>query len=146
MKQALTSPQSNIGRKQLVDANFRAFAQFAEALHRHQIQQIDCEWCSHPELMEIYDQDLRGETRERLRQMSNKIGFSYFDETQMPTFNSSDFADPYHLGKPGRKRLSLWLAAILTQGVNHKSSQQIRAGENPSDLCSSSTDFSSGKH
>lgn len=106
--------KKNIGHKELVNANFRAFEQFANILHSHGIRLFVVEGQVHPAARAAYDRDnLQLQTRGRLTDMSESAQFEYFNSEQMPEFEAEDFADAYHLNSAGSQKLSTFLISIL---------------------------------
>ncbi len=113
MEYAQESLRNNVGRKQFVDTNFRAFEQFARALQDANVRLLVCEGSTHPDATAVYDPQFRSETRNRLQELAKTVGFQYLDESQLPAFTREDFADPYHLNQHGCSRFSAFLADVV---------------------------------
>jgi hypothetical protein len=113
---AIDSLKKNIGHKELVEANFRAFQIFAEQLQLRNVKLMVVEGQVHPLARKAYDTDnLQVTTRNRLAAMADELQFTYFDSIQMPLFTSLDFADAYHLNSQGRSKLTTFVASELNK-------------------------------
>lgn len=113
MELAQVSLKQNVGRKRMLEANFRGFAQFVADVRAANIEIIVCEGTTHPDAVAVYERDFRLETRLRLRDLSMSHGFQYLDESQLPLWTRDDFADPYHLNEQGRWKFSRLLADVV---------------------------------
>lgn len=113
---AVSSLQNNVGRKELVDVNFRCIEQFASRLKVQGTQLIVLEGQMQPKIRPLYDRDgLQQETRTRLAEMADRMGFEYLPQHELPALTNDDFADPYHLNASGRSKLSMFLTSYLGQ-------------------------------
>jgi hypothetical protein len=116
LSEAIGFLKQNIGHKDLVEANFESFEQFARNVHRQNIELIVLEGFVHPEARAAYDRDgLQKNTRKRLSEMAAENGFSYLNESQLPELTATDFADAYHVNEVGRQKLSAFLGSYLSQ-------------------------------
>lgn len=100
-------------RGRLQEASVESFAKFAAGLRTAGVELIVFEGMINPLATDIYPVDFRIETRLRLRQMSDDLGFVFVDETAMPRFGAGDFQDAIHLGATGRRRLTRFMAMTL---------------------------------
>ena len=115
-KAAVSSLQNNVGRKELVDVNFRCIEQFVTRLKEQGIRLIVLEGQMQPKIRPLYDRDgLQQETRSRLSAMADSMGFEYLPQHKLPALTNEDFADPYHLNATGRHKLSTFLTSYLGQ-------------------------------
>ncbi len=110
----------NIQQTDLVETNFDSLELFAKAIVKNGIKLYILEGINHPVAMPIYDpgSTFRRETRNRLRSMADRIGFCYVDESQIPVFDASDFADVVHLNDEARNRFTCFLADYFADPVN----------------------------
>lgn len=111
---AVSSLQNNVGRKELVDVNFRCIEQFATRLKEQGTRLIVLEGQMQPKIRPLYDRDgLQQETRLQLSAMADRVGFEYLPQHKLPALTNGDFADPYHLNASGRHKLSMFLTSYL---------------------------------
>lgn len=114
LKTAIDFLRKNVGRKELVEANFRSFERFARELRDREIQLIVIEGQVHPDARHAYDTDgLQKLTRTRLTSMAAAEDFRFLDQSQLPALTASDFADAYHLNDSGRSKLTHFLISRL---------------------------------
>ncbi|WP_160168359.1 DUF1574 family protein [Novipirellula maiorica] len=119
LDEAIFFLKKNIGRKELVEANFASFHCFAQQLKQQHVKLIVVEGQVHPNARRVYDTEhLQQETRMRLKAMATELEFVFFETNQMPTFTPADFADAYHLNDDGRRKLSDFLAEHLKMENN----------------------------
>ncbi|MCS7469427.1 hypothetical protein NZK35_22470 [Stieleria sp. ICT_E10.1] len=112
-QRGLENARRNISRTAMVRANFQSFGEFAKVITGNHIRLIVIEGESHPETMKAYPAEFRLETRARIKQLADTIGFEYFDETLRPVFVESDWRDAVHLNEQGRDRLTRFVAGII---------------------------------
>ena len=86
------TPKRNIRRTPMVEANFRAFEQFAIAMQAAGIKLIILEGESHPEMMQVYPKSFRIETRDRLQNISDSTSSDYVVSDRRPKIGCSRLA------------------------------------------------------
>jgi hypothetical protein len=112
--EAISFLKRNIGNKELVETNFKSFEAFAIRLKEEGKALIVIEGAVHPLARKAYDEhDFQTKTRNRLIEMSQRIGFHYSPSSRAGEMDESDFSDAYHLNEKGRRKLSLALVEIL---------------------------------
>lgn len=118
--QHVNTLKENIQRTDFVEVNFDSFKLFAQAIVASGIKLYVLEGIMHPEAMSAYDPDgtFRRETRNRLQSMADRRGFCYVDESQLPAFNTNDFADVFHLNDKARKRFTCFLSDYLMNNIS----------------------------
>ena len=116
-QQGIENLRSNIARTEMVEPNFMAFAQFANQITASGARLIVVEGESHPDAMQVYPEAFRLETRARLIDLSDSIGFEFFNENQRPSFKASDWRDAVHLNAGGRDRLTRWVADRISNSI-----------------------------
>lgn len=118
--QHVNTLKENIQRTDFVEVNFDSFKLFAQALVENGIMLYVFEGIIHPEAMSAYDPGsaFRCETRNRLRSMADRMGFCYVDESQLPAFNTNDFADVFHLNDKACKRFTCFLSDYLMNNIS----------------------------
>jgi hypothetical protein len=103
----------SVQRTELTEVNFKAFEAFAAALAARRIRLLVVEGQTNPQATDKYPAEYRKETRERLRRMAEKIGFTYLDENQLPRYQAADFADATHLNETACQHFTEFLAAYI---------------------------------
>ncbi|QEF99484.1 hypothetical protein Mal15_35490 [Stieleria maiorica] len=112
-EQGLRNIRRNIRRTPLVDSNFDAFAKFSALVVQSGGRLIVLEGESHPDAMAAYPPEFRSETRRRLGQMAETIGFEYRTEGMRPSFGPDDWRDAVHLNQFGRERLTESVSELI---------------------------------
>lgn len=120
-KQGIANAKQNILQTPLLNANFSAFADFARILSKQGTRLIVIEGESHPELMAAYSSEFRLETRRRLNELANEIGFQYITFNARPSFDQSEWRDAVHLNDIGKEKLTRFVAETISKQVPQKS-------------------------
>ncbi|MEO1524575.1 MAG: hypothetical protein AAFX06_04025 [Planctomycetota bacterium] len=111
----IKNAKQNIQRTPLVELNFRAFEGFAKNITDSGAILVVLEGESHPDTMAAYPSEFRAETRERLQDSAQAIGFNYVTSDGMPTFVETDWRDAVHLNANGQEKLTHFVADYLAQ-------------------------------
>ncbi|HEY3964473.1 MAG TPA: hypothetical protein VGM05_07925 [Planctomycetaceae bacterium] len=112
LEAARESVRRNVRRTAFVDVNFACFRSFAEHLVKNRVALVVLEGQLNPALRGEYPPEFRTETRHRMEEMANSVGYVYLSQASLPTLDRDDFADGYHLNDQGRHRLT---AAVSRQ-------------------------------
>lgn len=103
-----------IKETELVDANFKIFEMFAEALRNYHVRLYVFEGQSNPLVTDVYPIRYRRETRQRFVEMARRQGFQYITQDEIPRYGPEDFVDGYHLDQEASRSFTRFLAATVS--------------------------------
>ncbi|MCB4790813.1 MAG: hypothetical protein LHV68_02895 [Elusimicrobia bacterium] len=103
---------------EVTELDKEVFEKFAEKVVSNNIKLIVIDGPANPLIKKCYDNSLDALYSGFISEESQKVGFTYIQEKELPKFNEDEFIDFSHLNAKGREKFTSYLGNYLKLNIN----------------------------